>query len=401
MFGVSMEQRGSVVAKVLAVDDKPGNLLALAAVLDPLEVEVVAVATGADALRLAAQDEFAAILLDVLMPDLDGFETLAGLRMIPSALATPVILVTAHELDGRAIERVQGMGTVDYVLKPIEPVLLRSKVAALVSLFRRGKEIRRRDAALAAKDRDIAMLAHDLQTPLTTIEMSAQLLLSGDGDPGQLRSASDRIVRAAHRMSEMIRSLTDYARAGHGPFPIERSDMDLGEVCGELIADLRSSNPGRAIDLACSGDLRGKWDRERLYQAVSNLIGNALKYGVGTISVRAEDASSDARVSVHNDGPPIAADLLPLIFKPFERGTQDRQGLGLGLYIVQEIVKGHQGEISVTSSAGVGTTFLVRLPRLAPATPSSTAPPSGRRGPQPANVGGPASTGRARSASES
>ena len=156
MFRVSMEQPESVATKVLAVDDKPGNLLVLSAVLEPLEVEVIAAATGRDALKLAAQDEFAAILLDVVMPELDGFETLAKLRMIPSALTTPVVLVTAHELDGQAIERVQGMGTVDYVLKPIEPILLRSKVAALVSLFRRGKEIRRRDAALAAKDRDIA-----------------------------------------------------------------------------------------------------------------------------------------------------------------------------------------------------------------------------------------------------
>jgi signal transduction histidine kinase len=350
---------------------------------------------------LAPKDEFAAILLDVVMPGLDGFETLARLRMIPSVIATPVILVTAHELDGRAIERVQGMGTVDYVLKPIEPVLLRSKVAALVSLFRRGKEIRRRDAALAAKDRDIAMLAHDLQTPLAAIEMSAQLQLRGDCDASQFRGSSDRIVRAARRMSEMIRSLTDYARAGHGPFPIERSDMDLGEVCNEVITDLRSSNPEGAIDLECSGELRGEWDRERLYQAVSNLIGNALKHGVGTVSVRAEEEDADALVSVHNDGPPIAADLMPLIFNPFERGTQNRQGLGLGLYIVQEIVKGHQGEISVTSSAGAGTTFSVRLPRPAPAMPSSTATPSGRRGPQPANSGGPTSTGRARSSSES
>jgi signal transduction histidine kinase len=401
MFGVSMEQRGGVVAKVLTVDDDPADLIALSAVLEPLEIEVIAAATGAEALTLAAQDEFAAILLDTLMPDLDGFETLARLRMIPSVLATPVILVTAHELDGRAIERVQGMGTVDYILKPIEPVLLRSKVAALVCLFRRGKEIRRRDAALAAKDRDIAMLAHDLQTPLTAIEASAQSLLGADRDASHFRSASDRIVRAARRMSEMVRSLTDYARAGHGAFPIERADVDVGEICREVIADFRSSTPERTIEVDCSSDLKGEWDRERLYQAVSNLIGNAIKYGIGTVTVRAKGAAHHVRVSVHNDGPPIAAHLLPLIFKPFERGTQDRRGLGLGLYIVQEIVKGHEGEISVSSSTAAGTTFTVQLPRRALTLPSSHAALAGRRGPQPAGGGGPASTGRARSSSES
>ena len=395
-----MEQLGRVSAKVLAVDDKPGNLLALSAVLESLDVEMIAASTGADALKLAAHDEFATILLDVVMPDLDGFETLARLRTIPSAVATPVVLVTAHELDGQAIQRVQGMGTVDYLLKPIEPVLLRSKVAALVSLFRRGKEIHRRDAALASKDRDIAMLAHDLQSPLTAIEMSAQLRLSGDCDASQSRGASDRIVRAARRMSEMVRSLTDYARVGHGAFPIERSLVDLGEMCRELVSDFSSSNPERAIDLSFSGELRGEWDRERLHQAVSNLISNAIKYGLGAVSVRAEDDGEDARVVVHNDGPPIAAELLPLIFKPFERGTQDRQGLGLGLYIVDEIVRGHEGEISVTSSTGVGTTFSVRLPRRAITMSSSTASPLGRRGPQPANGDSRASTGSARSSLE-
>ena len=84
---------------------------------------------------------------------------------------------------------------------------------------------------------------------------------------------------------------------------------------------------------------------------MSNLISNALRYGVGTVSVLAEDTGADARVSVHNDGPPIPAELLPLIFEPFERGTQDRRGLGLGLYIVQEIVKAHQGDVSATSSS--------------------------------------------------
>jgi signal transduction histidine kinase len=361
MSGSEVES-GQAPAKILAVDDTPANLLALSSIVDPLEVELVVADSGAEALKLAAHHEFATILLDVMMPEMDGFETLAKLRTIPCSQLTPVVLLTAYELDSRDIERVRGMGTVDYILKPIQPILLRSKIAALVSLFRRGEEIRHRDAALAAKDRDIAMLAHDLQNPLTTIKASSEMLLRSVCDVHS-RNAANRIARVAGRMSDMIRSLTDYARAGRGAIPIARTPMDMGGLCGEIVADFRLSHPERPIELGCSGALGGEWDHDRLYQAVSNLIGNAIKYGEGTVAVQAEDAGSDVQLTVHNDGPVITPELLPVIFMPFERGKQDRTGLGLGLYIVQEIVKAHHGEISVTSWPAGGTTFTVELPR--------------------------------------
>ena len=206
------------------------------------------------------------------------------------------------------------------------------------------------------------MLAHDLQNPLTTIKASSELLLRSDCDHHS-RNAATRIARVATRMSDMIRSLTDYARAGRGGIPIARTPMDMGGLCGEIVADFRLSHPERLIELGCSGALGGEWDHDRLYQAVSNLISNALKYGEGTVAVRVEDAGSDVQIAVHNDGPVIATELLPVIFKPFERGKQDRTGLGLGLHIVKEIVKAHHGEISVTSWPASGTTFAVQLPR--------------------------------------
>jgi sigma-B regulation protein RsbU (phosphoserine phosphatase) len=164
--------------------------------------------------------------------------------------------------------------------------------------------------------------------------------------------------------------------------------MDVGELCEEIVGDFRSSHPERGIDLSCSGDLEGEWDRDRLYQALSNLIGNALKHGAGTVEVRAMDAGSTVRIAVHNEGPPIPTEVLPVIFRPFERSPLDRTGLGLGLYIVQEIVKAHQGEVSATSSADSGTMFSIELPRHDRQTPPSTVPTSGgRRGPQSANDG--------------
>ena len=347
---------------MLAVDDVPSNLLALSAILEPLGSRVVEARSGAEALSLAAREEFAVILLDIAMPEMDGFETLTRLRAIPLARDTPVVLVTAYTLDPRAMERVRGMGSVDYILKPIPPELLRSKVAALLALHLRGKELRVLSDALSAKDRYIAMLAHDLQNPLSAIGTSAGMLKRACPDE-RSRTAAERIARGVTRMSNMIRDLTDFARAGLGAIPTKPAPMDIGDLCRELVDDFQHADATFRIDLACSGALAGGWDRARLHQALSNLLGNALRYGSGRVSVRAHGADAHVEVSVHNDGAPIPSDVLPVVFEPFERGTEDRSGLGLGLYIVREIAKAHEGTVSVASSAEQGTTFSIQLPR--------------------------------------
>jgi signal transduction histidine kinase len=339
---------------VLAVDDYPVNLLALSAILESLPIRLVTAGSGRAAIARAQEQEFGVILLDVMMPEMDGFETLTRLRSIPACHETPVILLTAYELAPDAVAQLEGMGMVDYILKPIAPVILKSKISALMSLHQRGE-------ALAAKDRHIAMLAHDLQGPLMAIGFSADRLAHGNLDAG-LRPAADRIRRGVGRMTEMIQNLTDHARAGRGAFPVASERMDVGELCREISDEFREREPGR-VDFGAAGDLVGEWDRNRLYQAIANLLTNALRYGEGKAVLRARQADGTVEVSVHNDGPPIPEDLLRTIFKPFERGADSRSGLGLGLYIVHEIVKAHHGTVEVTSTATDGTTFVVRLPR--------------------------------------
>jgi signal transduction histidine kinase len=359
-------------AAILAVDDHPANLIALKAILEPLHCRVVTAQSGPEALEAAKDQKFAVVLLDVMMPGMDGFQTLDRMRQLPHP-PVPVIMLTAYELNAGSMDKVWRLGQVDYILKPIPPELLRSKVAAFVSLHQRGEDLRRRDEALATKDRHIAMLAHDLQSPLAAVVSSTDLLLRGDLGQAQRRGV-ERVRRSATRMSEMIRSLTDYARAGRGPIPILPTAMDLCQLCREVVEDFQDRDPARGIDLACSGTLTGEWDRNRLYQALSNLLANALRYGVGDVAVRAQDDGDRVAVTVHNAGPPIPADRLPAIFRAFERGPQDREGLGLGLYIVRVIARAHRGEVSVTSSAEAGTAFTIRLPRVAgPSAPAADA----------------------------
>ncbi|HXJ20534.1 MAG TPA: hybrid sensor histidine kinase/response regulator [Polyangia bacterium] len=350
-------------AAVLAVDDHPANLVALEAIFETLDVQLVTATSGREALQLASARAFAVILLDVVMPEMDGFEVLQKLRALPFASATPIILLTAYEFDPRDIESLQGTALVDYIVKPIASALLRAKVRALVSLYRRGE-------ALAAKDRDIAMLAHDLQTPLASIAAGAALLQRTELD-NRARAIAGRVTHTVKRMSDMVNDLTDYARAGQGPIPVLPKPVDLGELTRDVIDEYRQLDSSPRIRLEVTGDLRGSWDPNRLSQAMANLVANALNYGEGEIVVAGQEVRGGGGEStgdvvemvVHNRGEPIPAELLPIIFNPFERGANERKGLGLGLFIVRAIVTAHGGTVDVTSSRADGTTFRIRLPR--------------------------------------
>ena len=122
----------------------------------------------------------------------------------------------------------------------------------------------------------------------------------------------------------------------------------------------------RRIGLSLAGDLQGEWDPARMYQVLSNLIGNATRFGDGKAEVSADGRSETVEIAVHNDGPPIPAEVLPLIFEPFNRGPDKGAGLGLGLYIAREIVRSHDGEIAARSSIEGGTTFTIRLDDIRP-----------------------------------
>ncbi len=359
--GPDLEEIDFPPARILVVDDVPSNLMAISAVLERLGHEIYQARSGAKALALAEREEFAVILLDVMMPEMDGFEVLARLHRVPLARHTPVILLTAHELDLQAIERSHALGAVDYVLKPTPPSLLRGKVAALTSLYRRGEELRRRSAELAAKDRLIAVLAHDLRNPLAAVLAATSLLPRASVDP-RVRTLANRVSRAGKRMNNMIRDLLEYARAGGAALPISPAPVDMRDLCDELVEDFELAGSGPKIEVTNAGDTRGEWDRERIFQALSNLVGNATKYGAGKAAIHVQRSGKEIEVAVHNDGPAIPVEVLPRIFEPFERGDQDGTGLGLGLYIVRQIAHAHHGEVAVASSNEAGTTFTLRLP---------------------------------------
>ena len=221
-----------------------------------------------------------------------------------------------------------------------------------------------------ARDRFIGMLGHDLRSPLGAVKMAA-ILLGRGGSTGRSAELAARIVRSAERMEEMIDSLLLFARARlGGGIPIKRQACELGSVCIGQVAEAKESYPGRTIECATSGDLDGEWDPDRLGQVLSNLIANAVAHGQDPIKVTLRGEPEQVTLRVTNHGPPIPASLLPTLFEPY-RGRENSEGLGLGLFIVREIVSAHGGTVSVSSAEGQETTFTVVLPRRAPALVTS------------------------------
>jgi PAS domain S-box-containing protein len=223
------------------------------------------------------------------------------------------------------------------------------------------------DRRRAEREREIFLgaLGHDLRNPLTTIRLVADSVLRrGELQPLVAR-AMGRIASSADRMGRLIGQILEFARIRAGALQLERTRVDLGEVCADVIAEVEYVFPGRTVTLVSEGDEVGAWDRDRMTVIVHNLVWNALSHGApGTpVSVRIRRSVSQAVLEVHNEGDPIPEELLPALFDPFRRGTNSGKGLGLGLYIVRQLVSAHHGTIEVASLPAVGTTFRATLPR--------------------------------------
>lgn len=217
------------------------------------------------------------------------------------------------------------------------------------------------------RERFIAMLGHDLRTPLTSILGGAGLLLRQELPPAAA-SVAARIAGSAGRMERMIADLLDLARARLGDgLALQRAPCDVHAIAQAVLDEVLVANPGRRVDLEASGDTRGLFDGDRVAQLLSNLLENAVRYAPadGVISVKVIGTATGLLVSVHNGGAPIPEEERATIFDPFRRGRQatDSRGLGLGLFIVEQIALAHGGRADVLSSASGGTLFRAQLPR--------------------------------------
>ena len=233
-------------------------------------------------------------------------------------------------------------------------------------------EVTRRftDRATLYSDRFVGILAHDVRSPLNLINLAAEhLLVDGSLKSAQVDDVA-RIFRGVRRIDRLVNDLAVLVRHRVGqPVPLTKANVDLGVICEEALEEVKASHVDVDFELQRLGDLTGNWDRERLVQVVSNLAVNAVVHASATrVDLRLEDQGPSVVLKITNQGSPIPDDMLESIFEPMVHHSRHISnelsgGLGLGLFIVREIVKAHGGTVQVRSSASEGTTFSVHLPR--------------------------------------
>ena len=228
----------------------------------------------------------------------------------------------------------------------------------------------------ASRDMFLAVLGHDLRGPLSGINMSAHVLAKPGLSEAAIQQAAARIKRASRDMNRLITDLLEYTRSRLGAgIPIDRSPCDLGPVCEAALEEIRAGNPEQQFVQQMSGDLNLQADAARMQQTLSNLLGNAVQHGsrLSPVTLTAVGEVDAVVLKVSNLGDPIPPDALHAIFEPLVRAPNassavhehSKTSLGLGLFIVREIVLGHGGAITVESSIERGTVFTIRLPRVA------------------------------------
>ncbi len=352
--------------KFLLVDDVEENLVALEALLRRDGLEILKARSGTEALELLLKHDVALAFLDVQMPGMDGFELAELMRGAERTKHVPIIFVTAGTSDPWRVFKGYESGAVDFLHKPLEPHVLRGKADVFFELYRQRREWAQ---ALQLNEMFVGILGHDLRNPLGALLTGAALLQAQLTEPKQLRTLQ-RMTSAGRRMTEMIEQLLDLTRArlaGGVGFGNARDHVDVTSLVQRAVEELQAVHPERRIVVLGAGGATTLGDPDRLLQLFSNLVANALHHGKADAPVRVEVSVSaeDVTFSVHNGGA-IPVELLPTLFDPFRKRPTQRansHGLGLGLYISQQIALAHGSSIKVSSSEESGTLFTLCIPR--------------------------------------
>jgi signal transduction histidine kinase len=404
---------------ILLVDDQPGRLLSYESILASLGQNLIHARSGLEALEKLMKDEFAVVLLDVSMPGMDGFETASLIHEHPRFERTPIIFVTGVHIS--ELDRLKGykLGAVDYVSIPVVPEILRSKVAVLVELHLKRRELQSQNVRLQAektrelellneglkranadleravsamqlemnerkrieealkeadrhKDEFLAMLAHELRNPLAPIRNAVEIMRRSALSDPQLIWSRDVVERQVKHLSRLVDDLLDVSRITRGNINLNREPVPCTLIVSraiETIQPLLTEQRHELILELHDEGLEVEGDLTRLTQVLGNLLNNAAKYTDpgGRINLSLRRADREVEISVRDTGIGIPPELLPRLFNLFTQvdaaAHRSQGGLGIGLALVRQLVEMHGGRVSALSDGpNQGSEFVIRLP---------------------------------------
>ena len=411
---------------ILLVDDEPRNLQVLRTILDSPGHELVEASSADEALMALMQKDFAAIVLDVRMPNLDGIELAKIIKQRKKTQHIPIVFLTAYDQGEEQIVLGYGAGAVDYITKPVNPTILRSKIGVFIELFKKTRALAEMNLAMAgeieerqkaeaalreanavllqqandrarrekaeaaqaeaeaanrAKDHFLAMLSHELRTPLSPVLNAVTLLQEEETCSDSMRESLATIRRNIQLEARLIDDLLDLAKIRNGKLQLHSEPVDVHDLLHRALDICKpeiAANQLRVIMDLNATELRLHADPARVQQIFWNLITNAIKYTPpgGRLTLATSNAEGMVTVEISDSGIGIAPEKIGEIFDAFTQVHDVRShGLGLGLAICRALVELHGGSIGARS-AGVthGATFIVQLPAASRNIDTKSAP---------------------------
>jgi signal transduction histidine kinase len=365
---------------VWVLDDSPNQGTAVARVLGQL-FHVRLFQESTVLLEAQTTEQPDVLVLDWCLPDISGLDVLRVVRASHDEVTLPVLVLTASGKSRSDVLAALNAGANDFATIPFVDEELSARVATLARIRHLHARARRAEQAneLARSELQgradfeqqlIGIVSHDLRTPVGAIALGTALLSSDPTLPPKHARVVDRISASTSRVARMIADLLDLTavRFGRG-LPMTPAPVDLHQLTQQVLAEVKMAHPERQLDLQQAGNAAGMWDGDRISQVVSNLVTNAIHYSPNDTVVAVETHGDEraATLIVRNHGAPIPEELLSRLFLPMERGEPDakstRRSVGLGLFIVDNIVRAHGGTIEVRSTSAEGTVFTVCFPK--------------------------------------
>lgn len=366
--------------KILLVDDREANLIALECVLQHFEADLVTANCGKVAIQQALQHEFALILMDVMMPQMDGYQCATLLRSLKLSKHTPIIFITAADRDKNYVFKGYQSGAVDFLYKPYDAIILKSKVEVFLDLYNQKLTLKESNRARELLNRQleeaneklqefVGIVSHDLRSPLASIFNMSEVLIRGHMDAEKNAKFITMIHDTSNRGLNLVKELLSLTAFGTGKVNLNIARVDTASLIQQAVAEtyLQAESKGLGIVANYQNQLFIQADQHRLMQVLINLITNAVKFSPSGSKVEVGCKIFDEKVKlwVKDSGIGIPADLQPKLFDKSQKcsrpGTAGEEGTGFGLPLSQEIIELHGSSINVQSEENAGSCFYFLL----------------------------------------